>query len=135
MILFLRALFVVIIATMLWVTSWASLHCPLFAIPRDVFTHPWFIATLFDAYWGFITFYVWVAYKQTSWVAKIAWFFAIILLGNLAMSAYWLQELFQVPRDGRLAEVLTTRRPGISKLGVFLAVLGLTVTLLGLPRG
>jgi predicted permease len=134
MILFLRALFLVIIASMLWVTSWASLHCPLFAIPRNVFTHPWFIATLFDAYWGFVTFYVWVAYKQTSWVAKLAWFFAIILLGNLAMSAYCLRELFRVPRDGRIADVLATRRDGPGWLGPILAVLGLTVTLLGLPR-
>ncbi len=134
MILFLRALFLVIIASMLWVTSWASLQCPLFAIPRDVFTHPWFIATLFDAYWGFVTFYVWVAYKQTSWIAKIAWFCAIILLGNLAMSAYCLRELFRIPRDGRIAGVLTTRREGPGWLGPILAVLGLTVTLLGLPR-
>ena len=50
------------------------------------------------------------------------------------MSAYCLRELFRVPRDGRIADVLTTRREGISKLGVALAVLGLTVTLLGLPR-
>ncbi len=134
MILFLRALFLVIIASMLWVTSWASLQCPLFAIPRDVFTHPWFIATLFDAYWGFVTFYVWVAYKQTSWIAKIAWFCAIILLGNLAMSAYCLRELFRIPRDGRIAGVLTTRREGPGWLGPILAVLGLTVTLLGLLR-
>ena len=135
MILFLRGLFIVIIASMLWVTSWASLRCPLFAIPHDVVTHPWFIATLFDAYWGFVTFYVWVAFKQTSWVARIAWFFAIILLGNIAMSAYWLNELFRVPHNGRVADVLTTRRNGIGILGPVLAVLGITVTLLGLPRG
>ncbi len=134
MILFLRGLFIVIILSMLWVTSWASMHCPLFAIPHDVVTHPWFIATLFDAYWGFVTFFVWVAFKQTSWVAKIAWFIAIILLGNIAMSAYWLNELFHTPRDGRLADILTTRRNGPGWLGVILAVLGITVTLLGLPR-
>ena len=135
MIIFLRGLFIVIIASMLWVTSWAGMQCPLFGIPHNVVTHPWFIATLFDAYWGFVTFYVWVAFKQTSWVAKIAWFFAIILLGNIAMAAYWLKELFRVPRDGRIAEVLTTRRDGPGWLGPILAVLGITVTLLGLPRG
>ena len=135
MILFLRGLFLVILASMLWVTSWASLRCPLFAIPHDVVGHPWFIATLFDAYWGFVTFYVWVAFKQTSWLARIAWFVAVILLGNIAMSAYCLNELFRVPRDARLADVLTIRRTGVGVLGPVLAVLGLTVTLLGLPRG
>lgn len=134
MLLFLRGLFLVILASMLWVTSWASLRCPLFAIPHDVVGHPWFIATLFDAYWGFVTFYVWVAFKQTSWLARIAWFVAVILLGNIAMSAYCLNELFRVPRDARLADVLTIQRTGVGVLGPVLAVLGLTVTLLGLPK-
>jgi len=51
------------------------------------------------------------------------------------MSAYWLKELFRTPRDGRLADVFTTRRNGPGWLGPILAVLGITVTLLGLPRG
>ena len=119
---------------MLWVTSWASLRCPLFGIPHDVVAHPWFIATLFDAYWGFITFFVWVCFKQTSGVARVVWFVAIILLGNIAMSAYWLNELFRVPRHGRMAEVLTIRRNGIGILGPVLAILGVVVTLLGLQK-
>ena len=81
-----------------------------------------------------MTFYVWVAFKQTSWLARAAWFVAIILLGNIAMSAYCLQELFRTPRDGRLAEVFTTRREGPGWLGLILAALGITVTLLGLPK-
>ena len=81
MILFLRGLFLLVLGSMLWVTSWASLHCPLFAVPRDVFTHPWFIATMADAYWGFTTFFVWVCYKQTSWLARAAWFVAVYPAG------------------------------------------------------
>ena len=127
---FLRALFVVVLASMLWVTSWASLQCPLFAVPRPVFTHPWFIATMFDAYWGFTTFYVWVCYKQTSWLARFAWFVAIMLLGNLAMSAYCLSELFTTPKDGRLADLLTARRAGPGALGLILAAAGLAVVAL-----
>ena len=49
MILLLRSLFLFVLASMLAVTSWASWRCPLFAVPRDVFAHPWFVATLFDA--------------------------------------------------------------------------------------
>ncbi len=130
MIFFLRALFLLILASMLWVTSWAGLQCPLFAIPRGVATHPWFIATLFDAYWAFVTFFVWVAFKQTSSIAKIAWFVAIILLGNIAMASYCLNELFRAPRDGRLGNILTTPRDGPGWLGLILAALGITVTLL-----
>ena len=133
MIFFLRAFFLVVLVSMLWVTSWASLHCPLFAVPRDVFEHPWFIATLFDAYWGFLTFFVWVCYKETSALGRLVWFVAIVLLGNIAMSAYWLAELFRTPAAGKLADVLVLRRTGVGKLGPTLATLGLAVIALGWP--
>jgi hypothetical protein len=124
----LRALFLVILASMLWVTSWASLQCPLFAVPKPVVTHPWFIATMFDAYWGFTTFCVWVCYKQTSWTARIAWVLAIFALGNIAMSSYCLAELSEQPKDGKMAELLTVRRGGPGWLGIVLAVIGVGVT-------
>ena len=131
---FLRALFILVIASMLWVTTWASLQCPLFAVPRDVFAHPWFVATMFDAYWGFTTFFVWVCYKQTSWFARFAWFIAIMLLGNIAMAAYCLAELFGLPRDGKFADLLIRRHAGPGRLGPALAALGVAVVLLALPR-
>ena len=133
MIWFLRILFIGVLASMLWVTSWASLQCPLFAVPREVFTHPWFIATLFDAYWGFVTFFIWVCFKQTSWLARAAWFVAIMLLGNIAMAAYCLAELFRLPKNGNVADLLTQRRdePGI--LGLVLAAAGTVLIVLALP--
>lgn len=133
MILFLRALFIIVLASMLGVTTWASFQCPLFAVPREVFSHPWFIATLVDAYWGFLTFYVWVAYQRTSWLARAAWLLAILLLGNIAMAAYCLAELWRTPRDGSLAELLTRRRDGPGVLGPALAALGSVVVLVALP--
>ena len=81
MLVFLRLLFLLILASMLAVTSWASLQQSLFAIPREVIRNPWFIATLFDAYWAFITFFVWVAWKEGSLAARILWFVALVLLG------------------------------------------------------
>ena len=128
MIILLRALFLTILGSMLWVTTWASLQCPLFAVPRPVATHPWFLATMADAYWGFTTFFVWVCYKQTSWLARGAWFLAIMLLGNIAMSSYCLSELFRTPRDGRVADLLVARRDGRGALGLLLAGLGVIVT-------
>ncbi|MDB6140833.1 MAG: hypothetical protein JWO94_3905 [Verrucomicrobiaceae bacterium] len=110
MILFLRLLFSLVLASMLWVTSWASMQCALWETPRAVVTHPWFIATMFDTYWGFITFYCWLAYKERSWVAKILWLIAVLVLGNIAMSIYLLIQLFRVPAAARIEEVLL-RRP------------------------
>lgn len=135
MILFLRALFLVVFASMVGVTTWASLQCPLFAIPREVYAHPWFVATLFDAYWGFTTFFVWVCYQQQSWLARLAWFVAIMLLGNLAMASYCLAQLFRTPVDGRVADLLTRRHDGAGRLGPGLALLGVLVVWLGYPRG
>ena len=134
MILFLRGLFLVVLASMLWVTSWASLQCPLFAVPRDVLSHPWFIATLFDAYWGFTTFFVWVCYQQRSRLARTSWFVAIMLLGNIAMSSYCLAALVRIPRDGQLGDLLARRHDGAGALGPALAALGVIAVLLALPR-
>lgn len=127
MILFLRGLFIVILLSMLAVTSWASLHTSLFAIPREVLHHPWFVATLLDAYWAFVSFYVWVAWKEQSLAARILWFIAIIALGNVAMSAYFLRELFRVPARGPLAAVFTQRTPGPAGLPALLVVISIVV--------
>ena len=129
MIIILRVFFLVVLASMLAVTSWASLRCPLFAVPRDVFTHPWFIATLFDAYWAFITFTVWVCWKEQSAGARILWFVAVILWGNLAMSLYMLRELFRIKSSAQLGEIFSTRRPGQLALPATLTILGVVIYL------
>ena len=128
---FLRLLFIVILGSMLAVTSWASSQCALFAIPRDVFTHPWFIATLFDAYWAFVTFMVWVGWKEQWSVARILWFIAVILWGNIAMSLYMLGELFRIQKIDRISDVFCQRRSGRLELPAILTILGVVIYLLG----
>jgi predicted permease len=115
---------------MLFVTSSASLQCPLFAIPADVLGHPWFIATLVDAYWAFITFFVWVAWKEQAGAARVLWFLAIILLGNIAMALYFLRELFSVSPTEGIDPVFTRRNPGHLLLAGALTVGGFGVYLL-----
>jgi hypothetical protein len=105
----LRLFFLVVLASMLWVTSWASMQCALWKVPRELATHPWFIATLFDAYWGFLTFYCWVCWKETSWVKRIVWLIAILLLGNIAMAVYMLNKLFRL-RSGEGVRELAVNR-------------------------
>ena len=88
------------------------------------------VATLFDAYFAFITVYVWIAWKEQSLGARILWLIAVILLGNLATAAYFLSELFKVPASGPLTEVLATRRPGRLALPGILVALSIGVYLL-----
>lgn len=121
MLLFLRLLFVVVFLSMVGVTSWAGLQQSLLAIPREVIRNPWFIATLFDAYWAFLTFFVCVAWKEQRHLARALWFVAIVLLGNLAMSAYMLRELFAIERANQLGEVFGRRNPGKLLLPALLA--------------
>ncbi len=106
MIWFLRIFFVIVLVSMLGVTSWASQQCALWAIPGSVGGHPWFIATLFDTYWAFLTFYCWVAYKERSWIGRIGWLLGILLLGNIAMAVYMLILLFRVPSNARMEDIL-----------------------------
>lgn len=106
MIWFLRIAFSFVIVCMLCVTSWASLQCTLWETPRAVATHPWFIATLFDTYFGFLTFYVWLTYKETSVIARILWLIAILALGNIAMASYMLIVLFRLPANASIEQVL-----------------------------
>jgi len=110
MILALRLFFIVVLVSMLCVTTWASRQLALWSIPYETWTHPWFIATLFDAYWGFLTFWCWVAYKEVSWVARGAWLIAILLLGNIAMAVYALIQLCRVPLTARVEDVLLRSR-------------------------
>lgn len=110
MILFLRIAFACVLLTMLAVTGWASSEVALWHTPRAVATHPWFIATLFDTYFAFLTFYLWVAYKEVSLWARIGWLVAILLLGNIAMAIYMLIQLCRLPRTARLEELLLRRR-------------------------
>jgi hypothetical protein len=127
MILFLRCFFIVVLASILGTTLWAASQCPLFSIPREVVTHPWFIATLVDAYLGFLTFYVWVFFQQTAWLSRLTWLVAILLLGNIAMAIYCLVALFRVPLSASLATVLTTRTDRTGPLGPILAAAGIGV--------
>ena len=131
MILFLRFLFIVVIGSMLWVTSWASLHQSLGAFAHSpTFRDPWVIATLFDAYWAFLTFFVWVAWKEQTLAARVLWFVAIMLLGNMAMAAYMLVQLFSVPASGPLDAVFTRRQPGKLVLPAVLTAISIVVYLL-----
>lgn len=130
MVIFLRILFIGVIASMLSVTTWASLHTPLFALPREIWTHPWFVATLFDAYWAFVTFFVWVAWKEQAFVARLLWLLAILTLGNFAMAAYMLRELFRLPTDAPLGPIFTQRNAGSPVLPGALTAAAVAVYLL-----
>lgn len=95
---FLLALFTGILLLMLAATAWAAWHRAVWEAGY-LFREPWFIATFADAYCGFLTFYVWVAYKEGGTGSRVGWFVAIMCLGNIAMAAYVLLQVLRLRRD------------------------------------
>lgn len=111
MIPYLRLFFLTVLLSMLAVTAWAGGQVALWNIPGSVGGHPWFVATLFDAYWGFFTFYLWLAYREEDWLSRALWLVAIVLLGNIAMAVYGLAVSWRLPADARPQEFLLRSHP------------------------
>jgi hypothetical protein len=107
----LKTLFAAIFASLAVYTAWASTRQPVLlwgGLTHGVDRY-WTIATLMDAYFGFTTFYVWVFYKERALAARVLWFVAIMLLGNMAMAAYVLLQLSRLKPDEPAAAILLAR--------------------------
>ena len=103
------ALFGAIFVWMVVMTAQTSLRMNILDSVPLFSANPWAVATLWDAYFGFITFYVWLAWRETGWGARVLWFVLIMGLGNIAMSSYMLIQLFRM-RDDEPMEMLLRRR-------------------------
>ncbi len=100
-----------VLLAMLAVTGWASWLQPVWEWTglKQQPNNAWTIATLFDAYFGFAAFYIWVLYKEPSVAKRVLWFIAIMALGNMAMAVYVLKELSQLHRDDGMEQLLVRR--------------------------
>ena len=107
--LFLRLLFGGIFLWMSVMTIRTSLEMSLWQAWPTYAANPWAVATLWDAYFGFLTFYVWVVYKERKLWARILWFLLIMGLGNIAMSLYVLIQLMRLGGDEPAETVLWRR--------------------------
>lgn len=110
----LAALFACILLSLAALTLWASTQQPVWEW-QGLTSGPdrwWTRATLLDAYYGFLTFFVWVCFKERGIVSKALWFVAIMTLGNMAMAGYVLLQLMRLKADEPASAILTSRRPG-----------------------
>jgi hypothetical protein len=99
-------LFGAILIAMLSVTSWASWRESILSGGGKVIEAPWGVATLFDAYSGFLTFFAWVFYKETKNWVRALWLIAILLLGNIAMSIYVLIQIRKLKEGEPVSRLL-----------------------------
>ena len=91
---FLKLLFAFIFVFMVVMTIRTSTQVSLWAAWPAFGNNPWAMATLYDAYFGFITFFCWLAWRERSAGVRVLWFVLIMSLGNIATSAYVLIQLF-----------------------------------------
>jgi hypothetical protein len=110
----LKIIFAGIFVFMVVLTIRTSLESNLFEVFPGMLNHPWTVATLWDAYFGFLTFYIWVAYKETGLFSRILWFVFIMALGNIAMSFYVLIQLFRLPHQASFENLLLRRNGPLS---------------------
>lgn len=106
----LKLLFGFILVAMLYVTVTASLQEGVFAAGARLWPDLWFRATLADAYFGFVTVFVWIAWRERSPLARGVWFVLLMTLGNIAIAGYVLAALFRL-QPGQGVEALFARRP------------------------
>jgi hypothetical protein len=97
--LFLKLLFGFIFAFMLAMTVHTSMQQSLWDARPAFMASPWSMATLYDAYFGFVTFFCWLAWRERSLAVKVVWFVLVMALGNIAMSFYILLQLFRLGKD------------------------------------
>jgi hypothetical protein len=101
----LQLLFGFIFVSLLCYTIWASSQQAVTEW-QGLIRRPdnwWTIATLIDAYYGFITFYVWVVWKERRSLPRVAWFLA------MAMALFVLLQLRKLAPGDSMATLLALR--------------------------
>lgn len=103
------------LAALIGVSIWATGHISISPVIDELWTYPsagnnpWFVATLFDAYFGFLWFWCWVAYKERTWLSRCVWLLLILALGNMAIASYMLIQLVRLPADAKVEDLLIRR--------------------------
>lgn len=102
----LKVFFTLVLAVMTWVTVRASLDRGVIEALHALTPDLWFQATLCDTYFAFLTIWLWMAYKEKTWAVRLAWFAAVMILGNFAIAAYCLIQLFRLKPGDPVENIL-----------------------------
>ena len=123
----LTAYFILVLVAMTWVSWYASTAPTITSLPKyaalagkeginvikgfeTVCAEPWGLATMFDAYFGFLAFWLYVAWRERTVGARLGWLVALLLLGNFAIAADALLCLKQAGDESDLGKVFFTRK-------------------------
>ena len=102
----LQVLFSLVFATLLAGTVWASRDRGVLDALREMWPDPWFKVTLLDTYFGFLTVWLWIAWREPGAVRKIVWAVLVAGLGNFAIAGYLLKALAGLKEGEGVRELL-----------------------------
>ncbi len=107
MIIALRFVSVIIALGMTYIVVTTSLESNLFAEWDFLGQIPWMRATLWDFYANVFFIFIWVAYKERTWLMRSIWLILLVCLGSIATAAYVAVQAFKTkPEDGLSAFLL-----------------------------
>lgn len=101
---------------MVGVSVWASSVIGIGTSIEDLFTNPtagnnpWLVATLFDAYFGFLWFWIWIVFRETSAAISLLWLALLLCLGNIAMAVYVLLALRKLPGNAAIESLVSPEK-------------------------
>ena len=107
---FLLMFFGAVLLAMLAVTTWASFDRSVIDAAGEIWADPWGRATLFDAYFGFLTIYLWIAWREPDWGRRGLWFVLLMGLGNIAIAVYMLRAAWRLGPDDSPQRLLLPER-------------------------
>ncbi|MFI5160706.1 MAG: DUF1475 family protein [Sphingobacteriales bacterium] len=97
----LKVMFSILLVWMCYTVISTSLQSNLFREWNFLGGIPWMRATLWDFYANVTVIFVWVCYKEKSWLLKILWLILLVCLGSIASCVYVLIQLFSLkPGEG-----------------------------------
>ena len=120
--------FILVLAAMTWVSWYASTAPTITSLAKyaeqvknqeginvikgfeTVCSEPWGLATMFDAYFGFLAFWLYTVWRERTVAARLGWLVALLLLGNFAIAAYALLCLKQSGDETDLGKIFFTRK-------------------------
>jgi hypothetical protein len=97
----LKIIFGILLVWMCYTVISTSLQSDLFKQWNFLSGIPWMRATLWDFYANVAVIFVWVCYKEKSYLLKFIWLILLVVLGSIASCVFVLMQLFRLkPNEG-----------------------------------
>jgi hypothetical protein len=103
----LKFIFSILLIWMCYVVISTSLKSNLFVEWNSLGAIPWMKATLWDFYVNVTVIFVWVCYKEKSYLLKFIWLILLLALGSIASCAFVLIQLFKLKPGEGLKELFS----------------------------